>query len=272
MAPTLLDMATSGAGTSWLMVLGLLALRLAATLAMTPVLYAMPLPPSIRMLLLLGLSVALASSFPIPVEAFTGWGALLAAALAELALGATLGLGILLAFGAFSVAGQLLDLQLGFGIAQVLDPVTRRPVPILTSAFGYLSVMVFFLLNGHHALLRGIGYSLERFPVGAPWSIANAAEPLLKQATGLFSLGFALAAPVVFCILLVEFALGVVGRNLPQMNMFTMGIPVKILVGLIALSLWFTGIGGVMTRVYASITSTWDGIFVASTLPKGPVR
>ncbi|MNV74630.1 flagellar biosynthesis protein FliR [compost metagenome] len=85
-------------------------------------------------------------------------------------------------------------------------------------------------------------------------------------------MGFALAAPVVFCILLVEFALGVVGRNLPQMNMFTMGIPVKILIGLIALSLWFAGIGGVMTRVYASITDTWDGIFVASSLPKRPVR
>lgn len=271
-APALPEVVTSGINTSWLVVVGLLALRLAATFAMTPVLYAVPLPASVRVLLVVGLSVALASSLSVPAGAEMGWGALLSAAMAELALGAMLGLGILLAFGAFAVAGQLLDVQLGFGIAQVLDPVTRRPVPILTSAFGYLAVLVFFLVNGHHALLRGISFSMERFPVGAPWSIAHTVEPILKQATGLFSLGFALAAPVVFCILLVEFALGVVGRNLPQMNMFTMGIPVKILVGLIALSLWFAGIGGVMTRAYASITSTWDAVFVAVPQPEGRRR
>ena len=254
---------------SWLSLVGLLALRVAATLLMTPVFYAVPLPASVRMLVIVSISVALAAGLPVVAGPWMGWDALLFAAMSELALGAVLGLGILLAFGAFAVAGQLLDVQLGFGIAQVVDPVTKRPVPILTSAFGYLAVLMFFLVNGHHALLRGISYSLERFPVGAPWSVAGAAAPILKQTAGLFSLGFALAAPVVFCILLVEFALGVVGRNLPQMNMFTMGIPVKILVGLVALSLWFMGIGGVMTRTYASIAATWDGIFVAAPAPQG---
>lgn len=253
---------------NWLVVVGLLALRVAATLLMTPVFYAMPLPASIRTLLIVGLSLALAAGLPVHSAPWTGWDALLIAAMYELALGAMLGLGILLAFGAFSVAGQLLDVQLGFGIAQIVDPVTKRPVPILTSAFGYLSVLMFFLVNGHHALLRGISYSLDRFPVGMPWSISAAVAPVMKQAAGLFSLGFALAAPVVFCILLVEFALGVVGRNLPQMNMFTMGIPVKIIAGLVALSLWFMGIGGVMTRTYASIASTWEDIFVAAPAPQ----
>ncbi|ODU12664.1 MULTISPECIES: flagellar biosynthetic protein FliR [Variovorax] len=254
----------AGMDTSWAVLVGLLALRVAATFMMTPVLYAVPLPATVRVLLVLSLSVALASALTSAAGAPVEWRVLLPAALSELVLGAVLGLGILLAFGAFTVAGQMLDVQLGFGIAQIMDPVTRRPVPILTTAFAYVAVLVFFLVNGHHALLRGIAYSVERFPVGAPWSLAQAVEPVLKQAAGLFSLGFALAAPVVFCILLAEFALGVVGRNLPQMNMFTMGIPVKIIVGLVALSLWFTGIGGVMTRVYAGIATTWDEIFVSA--------
>ena len=253
---------------NWVVFVGLLALRLAATLLMTPVFYALPFPAFIRALIVIGLSLALAAGLPMHSPPSMSWEALLAAAMFELVLGATLGLGILLAFGAFSVAGQLLDVQLGFGIAQIVDPVTKRPVPILTSAFGYLAVLIFFLVNGHHALLRGIAYSLERFPVGAPWSISDAVAPVMKQAAGLFSLGFALAAPVVFCILLVEFALGVVGRNLPQMNMFTMGIPVKIIAGLVALSLWFMGIGGVMTRTYASIATTWEGIFAAAPAPQ----
>jgi flagellar biosynthetic protein FliR len=246
----------------------LLALRVAAVLLMTPVFYAVPLPNMVRALLVVGLSVALAAGLPFQPAVSMAWQDLLQTAIREVALGATLGLGILLAFGAFAVAGQLLDVQLGFGIAQIVDPVTKRPVPILTSAFGYLAVLMFFLINGHHALLRGIGYSLERFPIGTPWSVAGSVAPVMKQAAGLFSLGFAVAAPVVFCILLVEFALGVVGRNLPQMNMFTMGIPVKIIAGLVALSLWFMGVGGVLTRTYASITSTWEGIFAAAPEPQ----
>lgn len=244
--------------------IALLALRIAATFAMTPVLYAAPLPTSVRMLLVLCLSLAIAGGLSVTASPWTGWSTFLSAAIDELALGATLGLGILLAFGAFGVAGQLLDVQLGFGMAQVVDPVTRRPVPILTSAFEYFAVLMFFMVNGHHALLRGIAYSLERFPLGAPWPLAQAAVPLFKQVTGLFSLGFALAAPVVFCIVLTEFVLGVIGRNLPQMNMFTMGIPVKVLVGLAALALWFADIGGVMTRVYASIADTWGAIFAGA--------
>lgn len=255
--------AAPGVATEWLALVSLLALRVAATFMMTPLLYAAPLPASVRMLLVVGLSVALASGLPGPSYVWTGWGDYVIAAVCEVALGATLGLGILLAFGAFSVAGQLLDVQLGFAMAQIVDPVTKRPSPIITTAFQYLGVLVFFLVNGHHALLRGIAYSVERFAVGAPWSPAVATAPVLAQVGGLFSLGFALAAPVVFCILLVEVVLGVVGRNLPQMNLFVVGIPVKILVGLVALSLWFSGIGGVMTRVYASIVTTWDAIFVA---------
>jgi flagellar biosynthetic protein FliR len=65
----------------------------------------------------------------------------------------------------------------------------------------------------------------------------------------------------VFCIFLVELGLGVLARNLPQMNMFAMGIPVKIVVGLSALSLWMTSAGSVTSRIYASIFQTWNAMF-----------
>jgi len=251
-------------GKTWLTSVFLLSLRLATILMMTPLLYAISMPAVVRMLLVLGLSVALSAGLQPGAVQPTDVGSLVQAAGVEVALGATLALGILLAFGAFSVAGHLLDVQIGFGIAQVFDPVSQSQVPILTSAFNQVAVLVFFLVDGHHALLRGIAFSLERFPLGVSWSLSEAALPVFKQAAGLFSLGFALAAPVVFCILLVDLALGVVARNLPQMNMFAMGIPIKIVVGLAALSLWFSGIGGVMHRVYGSIYTTWDQIFAVS--------
>lgn len=248
----------------------LLSLRLSAVFMLTPILYAFSVPATARVLLVIGLAVGLALGIPAAETRSMlslDSGQLLAAAITEVALGATLALGILVAFASISMAGRLIDVQIGFGIAQVFDPVSQRQVPVLTSAFDKLGVIVFFLVNGHHALLRGITYSLERFPLGRPWPVESAAPWVIKQVSGLFGLGFALAAPVVVCLLLVELALGVVARNLPQMNMFVIGVPIKIVVGLAALSLWFGGVGEAMNRIYGSIYKTWDSVFTSAPAP-----
>jgi flagellar biosynthetic protein FliR len=183
-----------------------------------------------------------------------------------------LALAVHVAFSTFSVAGSLLDVQIGFGMSQVLDPTTNRQSSALTAVFNQVGVLVFFLLNGHHALLRGVVYSLQHFPLGAPWALTNTFTPLFRQATGLFTLAVALAAPVMLCIMMVELAVGVIGRNLPQMNMFTIGIPAKLVVGLVALALWATGIGNAMSQVYGSIYHTWDAIFSDAALAPMPMK
>lgn len=255
---------------AWLTTFFLLSLRLAAVFLMTPLLAATNVPAFVRIFLILGFAAALSLGLPetAATPTPTTISELFLAAFCELALGATLALGILLAFAAFSVAGNLLDIQIGFGLGQVFDPATNTSVPILTAAFNQVAVLCFFLLNGHHALLRGLSYSLERIPLGQSWLLNSAATPVLKQVGGIFSLGFALAAPIIFGILMVDMALAVVARNLPQMNMLSMGIPGKIVIGLLALSIWFSGIGEVMARAYSSIYHTWNEIFVG----KGPMH
>lgn len=249
-------------GAPWIIAVLLVSARLAALFLMTPLLYALPVPASVRIVLVLGLATALALPFASTIATQSmGPGALVAALVAELALGATLGLGILMAFSGFEFAGRLVDVQIGFGMAQVLDPGSQRQVTVIASAFSFLAVLVFFLVDGHHTLLRGVSYSLERFPVGRAWAIADTAQPVLRQAAGLFTLGFALAAPIVLSLLLLEFALGVVSRNLPQVNMLALGIPVKIVAGLVALSIWAGGMGGAMLRLYGDIYRTWALVF-----------
>lgn len=239
----------------------LLSARLSALLLMTPILHAVPLPASVRLLLVIGLSAVLALPFAGQPPLAADVGALFAAFLQELAVGATLGLGVLMAFAGFALAGRLIDVQVGFGMAQVFDPLTRTQIPVLTSLFTLAGVLLFFLLDGHHVLLRGVAFSLERFPLGQPWAVQDAAGPVLKQAAALFTLGFALAAPVVLSLLLVEFALGVVARNLPQVNMFVLAMPVKVLAGLLALSVWVAGMEGVTQRIHGQIHRTWSGMF-----------
>ena len=247
-----------------LVALLLLSLRLGAVLLMTPVFAAADLTLTVRVLLVVGLSVALSAGLQPGVAVAPAVldhpGALLQAAFTEVALGATMAVAIHVAFAAFVTAGRLLDIQIGFGLSQVFDPASNTALPVLSSAFSRAATVVFLLVNGHHALLRALAFSLERLPPGGAWSIDAAMLPILKQVGGLFGLSLSLAAPVVFCLLMTELALGVLARNLPQMNMLTMGIPVKIVVGLIALSLWVGGMGGLMDRVYRGIHVAWDGM------------
>lgn len=241
----------------------LLALRLAAMLLMTPVLYAVPVPAQSRVLLIFGIAATLHTALPVAAtSAPHDAGSVIIAAARELALGATMGLGVHVAFASFALAGRLLDIQAGFGMAQVLDPATHRQLPVLTSAFNQIGVLTFFLMNGHHALLRGLDVSLIVFPLGAEWDIANAAEAAFGQMSGLFTLGFSLVAPVVFCVFLVELAFGVLARNLPQMNIFLVALPAKIAVTFMALALWSSAIGPVMSRTYASIATNWEQIML----------
>jgi flagellar biosynthetic protein FliR len=249
----------SALGEPWIVGVLLLATRIAALLLLTPVLYAVPVPPLARLLITLGVSCVIALPFTaqIAAEVPRTAGALVLAVLQEAAIGATLGFGVLMAFAGFALAGRLADVQIGFGVAQVFDPLTRTQLPILSSALGLFAVVFFFAVNGHHALLRGIAFSVERMPVGHGWSAAAAAEPLTRQAAVLFGLGFALAGPVVLSLLLIEFALGVISRNLPQMNMLVLGIPVKIVAGLLALSVWAMALAAPAGRLYAGIYQAW---------------
>lgn len=251
----------------------LLSLRVAVVLAMTPVLYAMPIPLRIRALLVVCLSLVLAIGLnpglpDLSAMTFSGF---FQKSLFELSLGVTLAAGITMAFGAFAVAGNILDVQIGFGIAQVFDPVSNRATPLLVSAFNYIGVILFFLVGGHHALLRGLAYCFQAFPVGGPWSLDLAVPAVVKQFGAMLSLGFALAAPVVFCLLLLDVALATVARSLPQMNMFAFGIPVKIVVGLAALTIWSVGMGAAADRIYSSIFSTWSQVFIEAS-PRDGVK
>lgn len=245
-------------GEPWIAGVLLLATRIAALLLLTPVLYTVPVPATARLLITLGLACVIALPFQSQVAfAPAALGELVRAMLHEAAIGATLGLGVLTAFAGFALAGRIADVQIGFGVAQVFDPLTRTQLPILSSVFSLFAVVFFFAVNGHHALLRGIAYSVERIPVGSSASSLQAAEPIVRQMAALFALGFALAGPVVLALLLLELVLGVLSRGLPQLNMLVLGIPVKILAGLLVLSVWAGAMAGPAARLYAGIYQAW---------------
>lgn len=245
---------------AWLLAVFFVAVRLSAVLLLSPILSSLSGLVTVRILLVLALSVLLVDGLEVrPAMQDNGLGPVFVGALLELATGVTLAFGVFAAFGAFSMAGKILDIQSGFGMGTVYDPVTRGGAPLFGTMLNMLGVMVFFGLDGHHAFLRGLAYSLQQVPPGSGLP-GLAPEIVIRQFGLMFSLGVALVIPVILCLLLTETALAVVSRVLPQMNVFVVGIPVKTVAALGLLAMTLGVMGAPMGKVYAAIFNYWEQV------------
>ena len=149
----------------------------------------------------------------------------------EALVGLLLGFVANIIFESIKIAGAFIDLQLGFIIANAFDPHTNAQSP-LSGKFKYALAVLFLLsLNGHHLLIKGLFKSYEWVSVEqlAPGILnGDVAELLTQTLVASFSIAFMIAAPLVGALFLVDVALGIIGRTVPQMNIFVVGFPIKI--------------------------------------------
>ncbi len=245
---------------AWAMSVFLVALRIGVLLMMSPIFTGLNGLVTVRVLITIMLSALMVSGLHVagaPVALTPG--PVVLAAVQEVAVGATMAFGVMAAFGAFSVAGKVLDVQSGFGIGSVYDPVTRAGAPLFSTMLNMVAVVVFFALDAHHAFLRGIAFSLQQVPPGAGFS-ALGVDAVLRQFGLMFSLGVSLIVPVMLCMLLLEVGLAVISRVLPQMNVIIVLVPVKLFAGIAIFALTISTLGPAMSKVYASIFQFWEQV------------
>lgn len=246
---------------AWVSQVFLVAIRVGCVLMLSPVYSGLASFVTLRVLFTVALSLTLVAGLGNPVAAPLAIGPFVMAAITEVAVGATLAFGVLAAFGAFAVAGKVLDIQSGFAMGNVYDPVTRSGAPIFATLLNLVGVAVFFAVDAHLALFRGLAFSLTQVAPGAGWA-ALSADAVLRQFGLMFTLGVALIIPVLLCLLLVEVALAVVSRVLPQMNVFIVGVPVKIVAALSIFALTVGVSKPAMERVFASIFHFWEQVLM----------
>lgn len=238
---------------NWIASVLLASLRVAVVLLLTPLTTFASVPLRFRVLFVLGLSALLVSALELPspgrIPSLT---TLAAAAVGELLLGGVLSFGLVAGFAAFQLAGRVIDVQLGFGVAALIDPTTKVQTPLLGTFLYMTAVVAFFAIDGHHLVIRALSYSLERIPPGARFS-GMELDAVTMQFGTMFSLAIAIAAPVVFVLLLVDAALAVMARSMPQMNVFFISLPLKIAIGLVTLALALGYLGPVSTKVFESM-------------------
>jgi flagellar biosynthetic protein FliR len=177
---------------------------------------------------------------------------LLGAAALQVAAGLALGfLGVLL-FATFSFAGGLIDLVSGYSVAQLFDPANLEPVSIFGQFYGVLATTLLFAIDGHLLLVRGFLTSFTAAPL-THLSTDTLANLLTGDITLFFVSALEIAAPLLAALFLAEAALGLLARAAPQMNIFQLGLPVKILVTLtlagLALPLLPDAVSGMATAV-----------------------
>lgn len=155
--------------------------------------------------------------------------------LRELLIGILLGLVAYLFFSITQIAGSFVDMQMGFGIANVIDPLTGAQSPILGNFTFFIATLLFLAMDGHHYLLIGIMNSYDWVPLdNALFTriLDGGISSFLVETLGtMFLLAFQLVAPLIAALFLVDVALGMLARSAPQFNVFVIGLPLKILVG-----------------------------------------
>ncbi|WP_090839975.1 flagellar biosynthetic protein FliR [Alkalicoccus daliensis] len=160
--------------------------------------------------------------------------------LKEALIGLTVGLIATIIFYAIQIAGGLMDLKLGFLIANVVDPQTGTQSPLLGSYLYTFSLLFILAIDGHHLMIDGAFYSYQFVPIDQlylPFGNEAVMEHVVTSFNTMFIIAFQMSMPVVGSIFLVDVALGMIARTVPQVNVFVVGLPLKIFLGLIVMFL-----------------------------------
>ncbi|MBU1230739.1 MAG: flagellar biosynthetic protein FliR [Proteobacteria bacterium] len=228
------------------------------------VLFVMPffgdnIPNVIKATLLLVLTLAVWPALSFPASYFPAHPASLVAMFAgELVLGMALGIIVRMLIAAVQIGGAIINFQMGFSMVNAVDPLTGQQEPVTTHFLYMCTMLTFLTLNGHLHLIRALGNSFEIVPPGGLFLTPQLMTEVMLFAKQMFILGVRIAAPVILALFLVDLALALISKMAPQMNILTMGFPLKIMVGF----LFLTFIMELMSEYVTSFIGAMDAVFL----------
>jgi flagellar biosynthesis protein FliR len=155
----------------------------------------------------------------------------------EILTGVIIGFLIRLVFTGIQLAGELVAFQMGFSVASVIDPMSSSQVPVISQTIYMFAILIFLTTNAHHWVLRALVESFSLIPPFGFHSSGNLIARFIQAAGDMFVIAVKAGSPVIVSLLLVSLGLGLVGRTVPQMNVFMVATPVNILIGFLFLSL-----------------------------------
>jgi flagellar biosynthetic protein FliR len=210
--------------------------RISPLLILAPLFSSQMLPARARGIVAVGLALGIApiathagDGQQIPMEIWALGGLLLK----ELLVGLAFSFSLAALFAAIQVAGSLLDTLIGFSFGALVDPITGTNGGVLNQLYALIGVMIFVVINGDAWVIEGLAKSYEAIPIADAPSMGSLVEGAQVAFTGIFGAAVQVCAPVMLAVLLSDVAFGLVSRVVPQLNVFAVGFPAKVTVGLV---------------------------------------
>lgn len=170
-----------------------------------------------------------------PVISLTGRDALGAVA-QQVAVGLAIGFAVRLVFSSVELAGEVIGLQMGLNFASFFDPTSNARISAVARFFGNMSMLLFIVINGHLMVLMAVVKSFESFPADGNFLQSLGQMRLYELGASLFSSALWIALPMMALLLFVNLAMGIISRVAPQMNIFAVGFPVTLTVGMLGIA------------------------------------
>jgi flagellar biosynthetic protein FliR len=206
--------------------------RIGACLMVAPVFGARFVPARTRIILAVAITALVVPLIPTPaIEPFSPQG--FVAVFQQLLIGVAFGFALQVVFDALALAGQLLANSMGLSFAFNIDPLRGSSTPALGQLYVILATFTFLALGGHIALIEMLVAGLYTLPVGLTGLGQEGLWALVLWGGTLFSGAIAIALPGVTALLIVNLAFGVVSRAAPSLNLFAVGFPVSLVIGLL---------------------------------------
>jgi len=213
-------------------------IRPGAAFLAAPVTGAAAVPIQLRLVVSLAVGIAAlgANNFSLPVDgivSMAGFALVVVEVVAGLAIGFTIQIGYAAAF----VAGETISNAMGLGFASMSDPQTGQSTPVIGQLLSIFATLIFLAFDGHLILSAIIVHSYQTVPPGM--DIIQLLDPMLIVDFGkiMFVAGLTIAFPVGSALLLVQMVMGVLARSAPTMNLFAVGLPATLTLGLVLLAI-----------------------------------
>lgn len=241
--------------------------RLSAMLIAAPIFSTYPIPIQIKIWLMATIAFLL---LPFIAKNFitlipTNIPMLIIFMLKEFLIGYLIGLVANLLFIAVQMGAQLISMQSGLAMSNILDPNTGNQSPILAELYSYFFTIVFISLNAHQWMFITLSKSFETLPIGIDFNLKlNILEQILKLSSNIFSIAISIVLPI-FCILfVVQVLLGVLAKMIPQMNIFMVAMPFQIIVGLTLVLIFLNPTMSIFEKIIKEFFLKVMSIFIRS--------
>ena len=218
--------------------------RIAGLLMTAPFIGTRTVPVTLRLILAVSIAIIVAPSVPPfdyvdPVSA-TG----LMITVQQVLIGAGMGIVIRIIFMVLEVGGEVIAMQMGLGFAAMVDPASGKQVPVVSQFYVILATLMFFSLNGHLIMIQVVTDSFKTLPIGIDGVTREDAWGVVQWGGWLLSTAVLIALPAIAAMMIVNLSFGVMTRAAPQLNIFAVGFPIMMIMGMFILSMTLSNMQG----------------------------